>query len=369
MTKNIYQNELRKREYFEQLKGAQGFAETSINMFAEAIDQWQEFSEKEDFANFNKTKAVEFVAWLKTRGSRTPSGQVSVTTQYGYLRRIKRFFEWLSDQPKYRKILKSDINFLRLSNKDIQIATSGTTRKVPTLEDFKEIIESIEIKNEIDKRDRAMICLSLVTGIRISALISLRMKSFDKKNKLFDQNPTDNVRTKNTKKILTPFFPIGWDNAEQYFIEWYEYLESKDFQPDDPIFPSTLNLVGSENNNYSKEFVSKKFWSGTGGARKIFEKRCKAAGLHCFNPHSFRHSVVSIFSKRSLTEEQKKAFSLSLGHANVGTTFRAYGGYGGMSNEKAVEIVQKLNNKDVIENNGRLSDEERVILERIIKRG
>ena len=57
MTKNIYQNELRKREFFEHLKGAEGFVEPSINIFAEAIDQWQVFTENEDFVNFNRAKA------------------------------------------------------------------------------------------------------------------------------------------------------------------------------------------------------------------------------------------------------------------------------------------------------------------------
>lgn len=367
MTKIIYQNELRKREFFEHLKGAEGFAESSVNMFAEAIDQWQVFSKGEDFVNFNKTKAIEFVSWLKTRGSKTPSGQVSLATQYNYIRRIKRFLQWLSDQPSYRKILKSDINFLRLSKKDIQIATSGTTKQIPTLEEFKKIIESIEVKSEIDNRDRAMICLTLITGIRISALISLKMKSFDKKNKLFDQNPADGVKTKNSKRIPTTFFPIGWDNAELYFIEWYEYLESKGFQSEDPIFPSTLNLVSSENHSYSKEFISKEFWSGTNGARKIFEKRCKNADLHYFNPHSLRHAVVNILSKIRLTEEEKKAISLNLGHANIGTTFGSYG-YGSMSDKNAVEIVQRLRNQGDDKNKGRISKEEKAVLENLINR-
>ncbi len=366
MTKNIYQNELRKREFFEHLKGAQGFEESSINMFAEAIDQWQVFSNSEDFANFNKTKAMEFVRWLKTRGSKTPSGQISLSTQYGYLRRIKRFFEWLSDQPSYKKILKNDIDFLRLSKKDTQIAISGTTKEMPTFEEAKKIIETIEIKNEIDERDRAMISLALITGIRVSALISLKMKNFNRRKKLVDQNPADGVKTKNSKKILTTFFPIGWNKPEQYFIKWHEYLESKGFQPEDPIFPSTLNQFSVENNNYSKELVSNKFWSTTGGARKIFEKRCKNAGLPYFHPHSFRHSIVSILSKTRLTEEEKRAISLNLGHANVGTTFGSYG-YGSMDDERAVKIVQEL--KDFQNSNKpMLSYKQKALLKEILEK-
>jgi len=169
-------------------------------------------------------------------------------------------------------------------------------------------------------------------------------------------------QTKNSKRILTTFFPIKWKNAMQYFIEWYEYLESKSFQPEDPIFPATLNEFGTENNSYSKEYVSKEFWSGTGGARKIFEKRCKNADLPYFNPHSFRHSIVSMLSKQRLTEEEKRAISMNLGHANVGTTFGSYG-YGHMSDESAVEIVQRL--QDSNENKGGISDEDKALLKRL----
>lgn len=367
MTKNIYQNELRKREFFENLRGAEGFTESSINTFSEAIAQWQTFSENEDFGNFNKSKAITFVEWLKLRGSKTPLGQISLATQYNYLRRVKRFFKWLSDHPNYKnKILRNDINFLRLSKKDVLIAISGKTKKMPSFEEIKRIIENIKINNEIDKRDRAMICLALLTGIRISALISLKMKNFDKQKKLIDQNPADGVKTKNSKRILTAFFPIGWDAPERYFIEWFECLESKDFQAEDPIFPSTLNQFGL-NNSYSKELVSKEFWSDTGGARKIFEKRCRNANLPYFHPHSFRHSIVNILSKIRLTEEEKRAISLNLGHSNVGTTFGSYG-YGSMSNEGAVEIVQKLQNQTNNKNQIDISDEEKAVFRKLASR-
>ena len=58
---------------------------------------------------------------------------------------------------------------------------------------------------------------------------------------------------------------------------------------------------------------------------------------------------------------------MNLGHANIGTTFGSYG-YGSMSNESAVEIVQKLNDQDNSENKGAISEAEKAVLEGIIKR-
>ncbi len=369
MTKITYQNEQIKREYFEHLRGAEGFAESSVRTFAEAIAQWQLFSDGDDFANFNKTKALAFREWLVKKATKTKSGQLTLVTQGNYLRRIKKFFTWLSGHPSFRtKVLKNDIEFLRLSKKDALVARSGTTKTMPTFEEARKIIESIDIKTEIDRRDRALICFSLITGCRISAIVSLKMKSFDKNKKLIDQNPGDGVRTKNSKPILTTFFPVGWSDPENYFMEWFEYLENKGFLPNDPIFPSTLSDFSSVESRYSKELIGKNFWGGTSGARKIFEKRCKNAGLPYFHPHSFRHLVVSIMSKTRLTEEEKRAISLNLGHANVSTTFGAYG-YGSMSGEDAVNIVQRLKDyQDDKKNEPMITDEERQVLVRLMNK-
>lgn len=369
MTKISYQNEQIKREYFEHLRGAEGFAESSVRTFAEAIAQWQLFSGGDDFSNFNKTKALAFREWLVKRATKTKSGQLTLVTQGNYLRRIKKFFTWLSGHQSFRtKILKNDIEFLRLSKKDALIARSGTTKAMPSFEDARKIIEGIDVKNEIDRRDRALICFSLITGCRISAIVSLKMKCFDKNKKLIDQNPGDGVKTKNSKKILTTFFPIGWNDPEKYFIEWFEYLEKKGFQSNDPIFPSTLGNFNSVQSRYSKELIGNSFWEGTSGARKIFEKRCHNAGLPYFHPHSFRHLVVSVMSKTRLTEEEKRAISLNLGHANVSTTFGAYG-YGSMSDVDAVNIVQRLKAFQEDEKNGLIiTDEEKRVLVRLMNK-
>jgi site-specific recombinase XerD len=134
MTNSTYQNEQKKREFLEYLKGAEGFSESSLNTFAEAVDQWQTFTTHEDFVNFNKTKALAFRDWLQSRKAHTEIGTISLVTQYNYLRRVKRFFKWLSDQPNYKsKIIKDEIEFLRLSKGDARIAQQGTTKQMPPL--------------------------------------------------------------------------------------------------------------------------------------------------------------------------------------------------------------------------------------------
>lgn len=361
-----YRNEQAKRRFFEHLKGGEGFAGDSVSTFAEAVGQWQQFSKNDDFINFDKSKAMEFREWIHTRPSKTKSGTVSLATQYNYLRRIKKFFTWLAEQRDYRKIRKTDVDFLRLSKKDARIATSATTKPMPTFEEVQKIIKSIHPTNEIDMRDRAILSLALITGMRISAISTLKMKNFNRVDKLIDQNPGDGVLTKNSKKILTTFFPIGWSGPEEYFLEWYDHLTKKGVSPDSPIFPSTLKGFSGEYNS-TKTLVSDDGWSSSSGARKIFERRCKAAGVQYFNPHSFRHLIVNYMSKARLTEEEKKAISMNLGHENVGTTFGSYG-YGNMTPIDAVKIVQKLKMAEPDGETDVLTPEEKAIIEKLLRK-
>lgn len=365
--KTPYRNEQAKRGFFEHLRGAKGFSESSVNDYADAIGQWQIFSDGTDFATFDKTQAGAYCEWLTRRATKTPDGKLKPATRYHYLRRVKEFFLWLAAQPEYsQKLVKGDTGFLRISKKDMQIVLSGTTRAMPTLEEVQKVIGSIEPTNEIAMRDRALICFALITGCRITAIISLKMKSFDKTTHRIFQNPADGVRTKNSKTIITTFFPIGWDEPRRHFLEWYEYLESKGFAPDDPIFPATSSEISTKK-AYSKESISYSFWSVSSSARKVFEKRCENAGVKYYHPHSYRHLVVSLMSKMRLTEEEKRAISLTLGHENIGTTFGAYG-YGSMGVERAVDIVRELRDFQGSKGTMEISDEERALLMRLTKR-
>jgi integrase/recombinase XerD len=280
---------------------------------------------------------------------------------------VKRFFVWLAEQPEYkRKIRKTDVDFLRLSKKDARIATSGTTKPMPTFEEVQKIIMSIHPGNEIDRRDRALLSLALITGMRVSAIATLKMKNFNREEKLIDQNPGDGVLTKNSKKILTTFFPIGWTDPEEHFLDWYDYMMQKGAKSDSPIFPATLQGF-SNKSAYSKNLVSDEGWSSSSGARKIFEKRCKAAGVRYYHPHSFRHLIVNYLSKARLTEEEKKAISMNLGHENIGTTFGSYG-YGNMTPIDAIKIVQKLTVTPAAGQNVVVTPEEKAILEKLLKK-
>lgn len=370
MSKANYTNEMTKREFFAFLKNSERFSDDSIRAFEKALFFWEDFTKTGDFQTFDDKQAVAFRDWLKERNRKGSENPLSLSYCYDTLRRLRKFFEWLSRQPK-SKINETHIGFLNLSRKESQIATRARKVDTPTFEEILQVLESIKGNTEVEKRDRAIIALTLLTGGRISAIASLRMKCFDRRGLVLEQDPASGVKTKFSKLITTALFPLPDEKPLAYFLEWFDYLEKvRKFSPSEPLFPATKLEQGKENiSYYSSGVVEPVFWSNASPARKIFEKRFKGAGIPYFHPHTFRHLIVKEFIKTRLTEEEKKAISQNLGHTDVGTTFGSYG-YGKISTDRQTEIIRgiKFGNPEIEPVIGDMSDTAIKKLAKILKK-
>jgi integrase/recombinase XerD len=80
-------------------------------------------------------------------------------------------------------------------------------------------------------------------------------------------------------------------------------------------------------------------WSNASPIRTIFREAFSAAILPYFNPHSFRNTLAILGEKVCRSAEEFKAWSQSLGHEKVLTTFCSYGA---VSSSRQTEIFQKL---------------------------
>ncbi len=344
MASIAYNNELIKRKFYEYLKNAKGFSEETIECYERAIWLWEDFSHKADLANFNKTTVGLFKDWLKNKKKTRSQEGISLSYCYDILRYLKFFFEWLSKQASYKsRINQTAIDYFNLTRKEVREATQPKSIQCPTLEEIKKVIENIGGKSEIEMRDKALISLILLTGARISAIISLPMRSFDKEKLTIDQDPKLGVATKFSKRIVSALITFSYKEPLNYFLEWFDYLErQKEFKPNDPIFPATKIENGKENlSYYNTGEVEPIFWKSSSSSRKIFEKRFKQAGVKYYHPHTLRHLLVKEIAKLPLTEEQKKAFSQNLGHEHIGTTFGSYG-YGKIDENRQIEIIRDI---------------------------
>lgn len=210
-----------------------------------------------------------------------------------------------------------------LSDKDTRAASATGDRPVPTIEQIDHVLELMPAATIFDRRNRALIAFTLLTGARDNAVASLRLRHLDVQRRVVFQDPRA-VRTKASKAIRTWFFPVG-DLAEQTVCDWVRELRDEHlWGDDDPLFPPT-QIGQNLHQQFAPVGLLRSTWSNADPIRKIFGRAFELAGLPYFNPHSFRRTLARLGERLCKTPEEFKAWSQNLGHEQVLTTFSSYG--------------------------------------------
>jgi integrase len=137
---------------------------------------------------------------------------------------------------------------------------------------------------EIERRNRALVAFTLLTGARDSAIASMKLKHVDLKEGCVHQDARE-VKTKFSKTFTTYFFPVG-DGFRRSWQDWVRYLrEEKLWGNDDPLFPATRIAVG-QTHQFEAAGLERAHWSTATPIRTIFREAFERAGLPYFNPHS-----------------------------------------------------------------------------------
>ena len=333
-----------KRRFYDYLKNSKRFSSKSVEKYEKAIWRWEDFSNHADFADFNPTAAIAFKEWLATKKKARSQDSLGLSYRYDVLRFLKLFFEWLSKQPGYKRINQTAVDYLNSSWAEARMATQPRGIVYPSVEEIRTVIESIRGTSEVEMRDRALLSLVFLTGARISATMTLPLKSFDRDKLIIIQDPAFGIKTKFSKRIVSALLPLSYKEPLNYFLAWFDYLQNKrNFTPNDPIFPATKTKSELDNNisYHNTGLVQPTFWESSTTPRTIFKKRFADAGVKYYHPHTLRHLLVKEFTKMPLTEEQKKAFSQNLGHDNIGTTFGSHG-YGQLTEDRQIEVMKGI---------------------------
>jgi integrase len=332
------QNERIKRAYFTYLTEAKGFSPATLDVVAKALNRFETYTKFRDFKAFHIEQAKGFKASLSDQTSARTKDRLSKATLYATLTALKRFFIWLAGQPGYKsKISYSDAEYFNLSAKETRIAKAHRDARVPTLEQIRHVIRTMPGITEIERRDRALIAFTILTGARDGAIASFKLKHIHVDERKIDQDARQ-VRTKFSKSFTTWFFPIG-DDISQIVIDWVNYLrEEKLWGLDDPLFPATKIVVG-DSRHFEASGLDRKHWSSASPIRKIFKDVFATARLPYFNPHSFRKTLALLGGQICKSPEEYKAWSQNLGHENVLTTFSSYGNVG---RHRQAEIILAL---------------------------
>jgi integrase len=324
MKKHNPANERIKRTYFGFLKEAKRHGEPTVDAAAKALNRFEVYTKYRDFKTFHYEQAIAFKRHLAEQRGQKSGEKLSKATLHGTLAQLKQFFQWLAWQPGYKSRFQyADAEYFNLTDKDTRIATAKRQQRVPTLEQIKYVISTMPVGTEIERRNRALVAFTLLTGARDRAIASLKLKHVDLIAGCINQDARE-VKTKFSKTFNTFFFPVE-EEVRAIVSEWVTYLrDEKLWGNEDPLFPATHIGLGSTR-QFEAVGLAREHWSNATPIRTIFQEAFERAGLPYFNPHSFRNTLVQLGQDVCKTPEQFKAWSQNLGHEKVLTTFLSYG--------------------------------------------
>ena len=172
----------------------------------------------------------------------------------------------------------------------------------------------------LQKRDRVLLSLLMLTGARIGAVASLRLKHNDLERRHVFEDARE-VNTKAAKTMNTTFFPMGEHFVDALADHIARLSVDLMFGPEDALFPKTdgiRGLTGFQVGGGRLPFAS------TGPLNEIVKQAFAAVQLPYYTPHSFRHMLALHGDKLCNTRETFKAWSQNMGHTNPMTTVSSY---------------------------------------------
>jgi integrase len=317
-------NERIKRDYFSYLRDAKGRDDATIDGVAKSLARFEESTRYKDFRRFHREQAVAFKARLAEAFNMRTGERLSKATVSATLRNLREFFFWLAHLPGFKShIGYADADYFSLSEKDGAIARARREKRVPTLDQVQHVLRAMASNTALERRDRALIALAVLTGARIGALASFRHGHVNLDEGYVEQDART-VRTKFSKTFRTYFLPVS-DEALAVFTDWHDELGRDHLWGlADPLFPATEMGLGS-GGGFATVGLARRAWSTNSPVRDIFKRAFESADLPYYNPHSFRDMLVRHAFTLNLSPEQMKAWSQNLGHTDVLTTFTSYG--------------------------------------------
>lgn len=359
MAKHNALNERVKRDYFRFLAEAKGRDPATIDRVAKSLARFETSTSHKVFKRFHREQAVAFKRRLGEALGERSGERLSKATVQSTLRDLKAFFEWLAREPGFRSHIEyADADYFNLSEKDAAIARARREKVVPTLEQVGRVLCAMPSATALERRDRALVAFTAITGARVMALATFRLGHVNVEGGFVEQDART-VATKFAKTFRTVFMPVC-DGALELVAEWVKELRDVHLcGPDDPLFPATAMGLG-ETGGFQPQGLARHGWASSGPIRDVFRRAFEGAGLPYFNPHSFRAMLVRHAMTLDLSPEEMKAWSQNLGHSDVLTTFTSYGA---VPSHRQAELIRARSEKAIAP---RIDDDD--LLEAITRR-
>ena len=262
------------RSFLNYLLVDKGLSNNTAKAYEADISSFFQWLDNEDlkYKNLQEDHINQYISFLFQRKMRSSSVNRKISS-------IKSFYIFLVK----RNFLKnSPLNDLVTPKQEKYLPESMSEAEVDKL------LNSPDVSNKIENRDKAMIEMLYATGMRISELVNLKITDVDMKRCVVK------VFGKGSKERLVPFGETALDSLKSYLND-REQSSSKE------IFLS----------NRGKKMTRVAFWQRV----KIYLIRENLK--NSISPHTLRHAFATHLLNRGA---DLRSVQLLLGHSDLSTT-------------------------------------------------
>ena len=262
------------RSFLNYLLVDKGLSNNTAKAYEADISSFFQWLDNEDlkYKNLQEDHINQYISFLFQRKMRSSSVNRKISS-------IKSFYIFLV---KRNFVKNSPLNDLVTPKQEKYLPESMSEAEVDKL------LNSPDVTNKIENRDKAMIEMLYATGMRISELVNLKMTDVDMKRCVVK------VFGKGSKERLVPFGETALDSLRSYLNE-REQSSSKE------IFLS----------NRGKKMTRVAFWQRV----KVYLIRENLK--NSISPHTLRHAFATHLLNRGA---DLRSVQLLLGHSDLSTT-------------------------------------------------
>ena len=262
------------RSFLNYLLVDKGLSNNTVKAYEADILSFFQWLDNEDlkYKNLQEDHINQYISFLFKRKMRSSSVNRKISS-------IKSFYIFLV---KRNFVKNSPLNDLVTPKQEKYLPESMSEAEVDKL------LNSPDVTNKIENRDKAMIEMLYATGMRISELVNLKITDVDMKRCVVK------VFGKGSKERLVPFGETALDSLRSYLNE-REQSSSKE------IFLS----------NRGKKMTRVAFWQRV----KVYLIRENLK--NSISPHTLRHAFATHLLNRGA---DLRSVQLLLGHSDLSTT-------------------------------------------------
>ncbi|MEQ8740600.1 MAG: tyrosine-type recombinase/integrase, partial [Hoeflea sp.] len=335
------------------LESNREFDPRTVDEHLRALARMTAFLGHKPFEQTRIADARNFKEELRRRRALEGDMGLSWSTLGHTLDRCGTFFTWFQRRPGI--VMDPDFpGYFRLSHKERSAESSSVKETRLTFDQALCIFSAMPKSNPIELRNRAIIAMFITTGMRVSALITLRGKHVNMHTRWINQDPRE-VRTKFSKHIRTYCLDLG-SGLLDAIRDWARWREENGFVADAPFFlPDRYMQPNAIGLGYrSAETEPPECWRSDAPIQRVIKDAAQAAGIseEGISSHGFRKVLHPFLSKRGKMEGfEEVALKLNLGHTPTETTHKHYALMQDSDREEALDEVcrRALSNRSELE--------------------